>query len=130
MAKFYRDVALATDKEIGHVDGSGRVYGEQLGPDEFIGWLNYEEGEVYDAEDELIGWVEDDGTVVAAFENEEVGVGYVTAEGHLYLYGEDDADIYVGKVGEMEDIVEGAAALLFFFDDEADEPDGLEGLDG
>jgi hypothetical protein len=130
MAKFYRDVVLSPEKEIGHVDGSGRIYAERLGPDEFIGWINYDEGEVYNADDELMGWIEDDGTVVAAYEDEEVSIGYVTEEGQLYMYGDEEDDLYVGKVGEMEDMVEGAAALLFFFDEEVDEPDGLEGLDG
>jgi hypothetical protein len=130
MARFFRDVILADEKEIGHVDGTGRVYAEQLGPDDFIGWIDYDGGEVYDAGDELVGRVDEAGVVSALYGEAAARIGFVTGEGHLYLYGEDEADLYVGKVADMEALVEGAAALLFFFDEEAGEPDGMEGLDG
>ncbi|MCI0576037.1 MAG: hypothetical protein L0332_02790 [Chloroflexi bacterium] len=119
MTKIYRDIALAPDEQIGRIE-DGKIYDTEIEPEEYIGWINYEEGEVFNEGDELMGWVEENGEVVASYEDEEegIGIGYVTDEGELYVYAEEeDDDIYVGKVTDMKDAVEGAAALLFFFDE-------------
>lgn len=117
MVEICEHVHLMPDKPIGRIDQDGKVFVRSLGLDEFIGWIDYEEGDVYDREDVFLGWVEDDGGVVARYDEEDVDLGYVTDEGELYLYDDED-EIYVGKVAGMEDTVEGAAALLLFFDEE------------
>jgi hypothetical protein len=120
--KIYRDVAFAPDEQIGYIDNDGRIYAFTEGqPDQYIGYIDYEEGEVLTSDDELMGYITDEAEVIASYEDEDVNIGYVGENGGLYLYGDDEEDLYVGKVDEMEDSTEGAAALLFFFDDEEGE---------
>jgi hypothetical protein len=120
--KIYRDVAFAPDEQIGYIDSDGRIYAFSEGqPDQYIGYIDYEEGEVLTSDDELMGYITDEAEVIASYEDEDVNIGYVGENGSLYLYGDDEEDLYVGKVDEMEDSAEGAAALLFFFDDEEGE---------
>jgi hypothetical protein len=128
--KIYRDVAFAPDEQIGYIDADGRIYALQAGqPDQYIGYLDYEEGEVLTSDDELMGYITEEAEVIASYEDEDINIGYVGENGGLYLYGEDEEDLYVGKVDEMEDSAEGAAALLFFFDEDGeiieDEEEGL-----
>lgn len=114
--KIYQDVPMLPDKLIGRIDENGKVYQIKDGKDEYIGWLDYEAGEVYDEGDELMGWVEDDGVIIAQYEDEEEDLGYVTEEGEVYGYDESEEDLYLGKVTDMQDATEGAAAMLLFFD--------------
>jgi len=108
---------------IGRIDDEGNVY-EVEGEEEIcLGWINFDEGDVFDAEDELIGWVEDDGKVVAVDEeaDEEIEIGYVNDQGELYAYEGEDEEALVGQLKNMQDLAEGAAALLFFLDIEEEE---------
>jgi hypothetical protein len=117
MAEIYKCIHLNSDKHVGSIDQEGKIFARQPGLEEYIGWIDYEDGEVYNREDIFLGWVEDDGGVVAHYDEEDIDLGYVTDGGELYLYDDED-EIYVGKVVDMEDSVEGAAALLLFFDEE------------
>ena len=100
---------------LGRVDDKGKVYEIKGDLEAYIGWIDYEAGEVYDEEDELMGWIEDDGVIIATYEDEEEELGYVTEEGEVFGYDENDEDLYLGKVVEMQDATEGAAAMLLFY---------------
>lgn len=133
MAKIYENVVMAPDKLVGRIDADGKIYAyESDSKEEYIGWIDYEEGEVYNVDDELIGYIEEDGEIVAVYDDDdEESLGFVEEDGSLYLYplveeDEDEEEIegepsLVGKITEMEDATEGAAALLFFFDDSLEE---------
>jgi len=111
-------IEMIQENLIGRIDDLGNVY-EVEGEEEIcLGWINFDEGDVFDAEDELIGWVEDDGTVVAINEeaDEEIEIGYVNDQGELYAYEGEDEKALVGQLKNMQDYAEGAAALLFFLD--------------
>ena len=111
-------VEITPENLIGRIDDEGNVY-EVEGDEEIcLGWINFDEGDVFDVEDVLIGWVEDDGTVVAVDEeeDEEIEVGYVNEKGELYCYEGEDQEALVGQLENMQDYAEGAAALLFFLD--------------
>jgi hypothetical protein len=111
-------IDLTPENLIGRVDDEGNVY-EVEGDEEIcLGWIDFEQGDVFDAEDVLIGWVEDDGTVVAVDEeaDEEIEVGYVNDQGALYAYEGEESEALVGQLQNMQDFAEGAAALLFFLD--------------
>jgi hypothetical protein len=114
--KIYRDVPMLPDKLIGRIDDEGKVHNVGSGEDEFIGWIDYEEGEVYDADDELMGWLEEDGLIIGHYDDDDEDIGYVTEDGEVYGYDDDGEDVYLGKVVIMEDATEGAAAMLLFFD--------------
>jgi hypothetical protein len=90
-----------------------------VAPDELCGLIDAE-GDVYDEKNCLIGWAEDDGTIIAYYveTEEEIEVGYVTEDGEIYYYDEDEKDQYFGRLKKLQSFVEGAAALLFFLDRE------------
>ncbi len=119
MAKIFEEIPMLPEKMIGTIDEDGRIYARfEEEKDEYLGWIDYEEGDIYDSEDGLMGWIEEDGEVVASYEEDDFAIGRVADDGKLYLYGEEEeGDIFVGKIAEMEDPAEGAAALLFFFDE-------------
>ncbi len=116
-------IDLTPKNLIGRIDDEGNVY-EVEGDEEIcLGWINFEHGDVFDVEDVLIGWVEDDGMVVAVDEeeDEEIEVGYVNDQGALYAYAGENEEILVGQLKEMQDLAEGAAALLFFLNIEEED---------
>jgi hypothetical protein len=82
--------------------------------------VDYEKGDVYDEKDALIGWAEDDGTIIAYYAEteEELEVGYITEDGEIYYYDEDEKELYYGRIRNWEYWAEGAAALLLFMDRE------------
>ena len=111
-------IGLTPENLIGRIDDEGNVY-EVEGDEEIcLGWINFEQGDVFDDEDVLIGWVEDDGTVVAVDEEEdqEIEIGFVDDQGALYAYEGEDEKTLIGQLKDMQDLAEGAAALLFFLD--------------
>ena len=99
---------------------TGKVYAiDENKKDKYLGWVDYESGEVFDEDNDLMGWVEDDGEVIGYYEDGEADLGYVTEDGEIYAYTDDEeVEVYLGKVREMQDIVEAAAAMLFFFEGE------------
>ncbi len=126
MPKIYRDVPPGSHDLIGWIDpDDGSIYDSTSGRDRYLGEVDYDEGEVYDDTEEFMGWVEDDGRVFASYPGEPGGedveecLGYVDEDGRLFVYADDEEEeeLYVGYVTEMTDEVEGAAALLFFFDE-------------
>lgn len=119
--KILADTTEAPDQVIGRIDEEGKLYAAlEDGGEEHIGRIDYEEGDVYDTEDYLIGWAEDDGTVMVYYEeeDEEEEIGYVTEEGELFFYEGEDEEVYFGKLTGMRHYADGAAALLFFLEEE------------
>ena len=111
-------IEMTPENLIGRIDDEGNVY-EVEGDEEIcLGWIDFEQGDVFDVEDILIVWVEDDGTAVAVDEeaDEEIEIGYVNDQGALFAYQGDDEETLVGQLQNMQDLAEGAAALLFFLD--------------
>lgn len=128
MATIYEHIRLATDTKLGHINEDGDIYGilEDTGEQEYIGRVDYEEGVVYllDEDSEIaMGWVDDESQIVASFEDEDLVIGYVKENGDLYYYIDEDDAQYVGRVADMTDPVEGAAAMLIFFEFEEEEED-------
>ncbi|MBU0491348.1 MAG: hypothetical protein KKA73_19370 [Chloroflexi bacterium] len=118
MPTIYRVIPAAPDEVVGWIDQEdGSIYdGAPGGEERYLGQIDYEEGEIYDDAEEFMGWVEDDGQVIASYDDEiEENLGHVDPDGKLYVY-DGEGEIQVGQVEDMTDIVEGAAALLFFFD--------------
>jgi hypothetical protein len=113
--KIYRDKALAPDKYVGRIDARGKVLEVELGEDDYLGWIDYNEGDIYDSLDAIIGWVEKDGEVIRLVEDQEEEIGFVTDDGELYWYSRNEEE-YFGKLKDMQDFSEGAAALLFFLE--------------
>jgi hypothetical protein len=113
--EIYREVPLSPDKLIGRIDDEAKVY-DVTAEEKMIGWIDYEEGDVYDAENELLGWVESDGAIIRYMDEEEEDIGFVTEDGEVYGYDEGGDNLYLGRVKEMRDAVEGAVAMLLFFD--------------
>ncbi len=118
MAKIYEHVALAPDTLIGRIDEDGRIYYEdEAGQSEYIGWIDYASGKVYDEDDIYMGWVEANGAIYGSYEEGEERIGDVADDGKLYLIDEENQEEYVGQVTEMKHKADGAAAVLFFFDE-------------
>mgnify|MGYP007078645226 CR=1 FL=1 len=69
----------------------------------------------------MVGWIDEDANIIASFENGDVVIGYVKENGDLHYYIDENDAPYVGKVSDMRDPVEGAAALLIFFEFEDDD---------
>ena len=115
-------VEIIPQNMFGRIDDQGNVYEVEGQEETCLGWINFDDGDVFDDEDELIGWVEDDGTVVSLDDkgDEEIEIGYVNEKGELYCYTGEDEEALVGQLKNMQDYTEGAAALLFFlsFDEE------------
>lgn len=113
-----RRIEMIPENRIGRIDDEGNVY--EVGGEEeiYLGWIDFETGDVFDNEDDLVGWVEEDGKVIAISEDgeEEFEIGYVTEAGELYCYRGGDQEALVGQLKNMQGLAEGAAALLFFLD--------------
>ncbi|MBN2548642.1 MAG: hypothetical protein JXB15_05775 [Anaerolineales bacterium] len=118
--QIYRDVPGKDGQLIGRIAEDGKVYNLEEEPESYVGYVDYEEGEVYDEDDGLMGWIEDDGAIVGSYEDDDEEIGYVTEEGEVFGYDENGDDLYLGRVTEMRDSTEGAAAMLLFFDIEED----------
>jgi hypothetical protein len=121
MADIYLDIPLLPDEKIGYINKEGRVYAYlEDGQEEYLGWVDLSERMIY-AEEEgdvfEMGRIEENGDVFATYEDGEERLGYVDDEGKLYAYT-DEGDEYLGQVTEMTDAIEGAAAMLFFFEEE------------
>lgn len=123
--QIYVDKDLSPDNLIARIDSEGKMYAIDAEGEEYLGWIDYEKGDVYDSEDYLLGWAEEDGAVVFYIEedDEDEEIGYVTEDGQLYYFAEpgDTEAAYFGKVAGMHDFAEGAAALLFFLAEEEEE---------
>jgi hypothetical protein len=117
MAKIYENVGLAPDPLIGHIDDEGKIYYENEGQSEYIGRIDYQDGKVYDQDDDYMGWVEENGEIYGSYEDGDLCLGYVADDGKLYVYDEDEEEIQVGQVTEMKHKADGAAAVFFFFDE-------------
>ena len=120
VVRIFVDKPIAPDELCGQIDAQGEVYTIGTAGEEYLGWIDYEEGDVYDEADILIGWAEDDGTIIAYYQDteEELEIGFVTEEGELSYYDEEGEAIYFGRLRNQQKYVEGAAALLLFIDRE------------
>lgn len=120
LVKIFIDKPNAPDELSGRIDAEGQIFTTGSGGRKYLGWVDYEEGDVYDDQDCLIGWAEDDGTIIAYYQEteEELEVGYITEDGEIFYYDEDEKELYFGRLRNWEYFVEGAAALLLFLDRE------------
>jgi hypothetical protein len=120
MVKIFIDKPISPDELCGQIDAQGQIFTSGSGKREYLGWIDYEEGDVYNEANCLVGWAEDDGTIIAYYQEseEELEVGYVTDDGEVYYYDEDEKELYFGRLKKLHSFVEGAAALLFFLDRE------------
>jgi hypothetical protein len=121
--KIYADLPEEQNILVARVDEEGKLYAIDGEKEEYIGWIDYQEGDVYDSEDFLLGWAEDDGSVLIYYEDEdeEEEIGYVTEEGEIFFYQGEDEEVFFGKLANMKSYADGAAALLFFLEEEEEE---------
>jgi len=104
---------LAAGEVVGWIDSHGMVYaGEPDLPSEPVGRIDYLEGDIYNARDELIGWIEDEGAIIAVCNEEDEQVGFVSEDGEVFGYNPDGEEICLGIIPDLDDSVQGAAALL------------------
>jgi hypothetical protein len=121
VVKFFIDKPISPDELSGYIDPEGQIFTSGSGSEEYLGWIDYDEGDVYDETDSLVGWVEDNGAIIAYYSDteEELEIGYVTQAGELFCYDQDEKELYFGRLRNMQNAVEAAAALLLFLDREA-----------
>jgi len=122
VVKIFIDKPIAPDELSGQIDAEGQIYTTGSGNEEYLGWVDYEENDVYDEDDCLIGWAEETGAIIAYYQEteEELEVGYVAKTGEIYYYDEDEKEVYFGRLRNLNSFVDGAAALLCFLDREDD----------
>lgn len=126
MATIFEHIRLGRDSKLGFINEDGGIYGfrEDTDEEEYVGRVDYDEGVVYllDEDSEVaLGWIDDNNNIVASFEDEDIEIGYVKENGDLYYYIDENDAEYIGRVEDMSDPAEGAAALLVFFEFEEDE---------
>jgi hypothetical protein len=116
VVKIFIDKPISPDELSGKIDTEGLVFSAR--GRKYLGWIDYEKGDVYDAQDLLIGWAEDNGAIVAYYKekDEELEVGYIIEDGDIFYYDEDEKELYFGRIKNWEYYAEGAAALLLFMD--------------
>ena len=54
--KIYIDKPFAPDELSGQIDVEGLVFIAGSGKEEYLGWIDYEDGDVYNVADTLIGY--------------------------------------------------------------------------
>jgi hypothetical protein len=118
LVKIFIEKPIAPDELCGNINPEGLVYCTSSDGQKYLGWVDYEKGDVYDAQDRLIGWADDAGAIVAYYQetDEELEVGYITDDGEIFYYDEDEKEIYFGRLRKWEYYAEGAATLLLFMD--------------
>lgn len=121
MATIYEHVSLSPDTKLGRINEDGEIFGflEDSGEEEYIGRVDYDEGTVclLDEDTEIVlGWIDENAHIIASFEDGDVEIGYVSDNGDLHYYIDENDAPRVGRVTDMKDPVEGAAALLIFFE--------------
>lgn len=128
MATIFEFIDENQTGKLGTIDEDGDIYGvlEDSGEQEYVGHVDYDEGVVYlnDGDEEVgLGWVDEEGRVIASFEDENVELGYVAENGDLFFFADEENSIRVGNVTDMRHPVEGAAAMLIFFEFEEEDED-------
>lgn len=125
MAQIYQHIPRARDQHVGSVDsGSGRVTAARFGPDQVIGRVDYASSEVFESRfgpDRRIGRATEDGKLYLSRLGPDEYIGRVEPDGKVYGHRRLAPDEYLGRVDGLQHPVEGAAALLFFFDQGADD---------
>ena len=111
----YQDTPSMSDELVGRIDEAGKVYNVTAGRDHYVGWIDYEESEVYSLDNELLGWVEGEEDIVSCLSEENNEVGFVNLNGEVFGFNDDGEDVFLGRISEMQDAVEGAAAFLLLF---------------
>lgn len=116
--KVYLQKNFAPDKMLGTVNEKGDVYREDLGFNDRIGHVDFNNGKVYRrrnaAPDVLLGHVDvDNGEIhLEVPMRPDKYVGSVTTKGHLHLHLAGQPDVKIGSVKKMESLVQGGAAFL------------------
>jgi len=124
MGTIYQHVSGGGEQVIGRVDSeNGSVYSARFGAEKYVGRVDYAQGYVYShrgGPDKNIGWVDvENGKIYDSQFGDDHYMGQVDADGKLYQHVPLLPDIELGYVDDLHNVVEGAAALLLLFADEA-----------
>lgn len=111
---------------IGRIDKRGSVYAVETEDEILIGTVDYDSNQVFDEEGELLGFLDNDREVISVYEDEDgINLGTIAENGEIMVFvmNEDEKleDYPVGIVEDMRKPVDGAAAMIFFFDMDEDE---------
>jgi len=114
-ALIYRDLGGTAENLAGRIDRQGKVYGLIQGEDKYCGWIDYEEGDIYNSDNEVLGWIEAEGEIICSTKDGEEAVGYVDVDGEVFAF-KDEIEIHLGRVADMQDSAEAAAAMLLLLE--------------
>lgn len=99
---------------VGWIAPDGAVFaGDVDQPGRVVGRIDYEEGDIFDLNETLTGWVEEEGAIIRQFSDaEDEQIGYVNEAGEVFGYTDEGEEICLGVIPDLKDAAEGAAALL------------------
>ena len=117
MSKVYLHKRAATDKLLGRVEASGRVYRSYPGPDDKVGRVDCDTGRVFAQRlgpDEYIGRVDlNSGKVYRHIPGgPDEYLGRVNENGRMDYHLPSQADEYIGRIGTDATLAEAGAAFL------------------
>lgn len=116
MSKVYLAVPGALDRLLGHVDEAGRISRSQAGPDQAVGYVNLETGNVYERRfgpDNKVGRVDlSSGDVYATRPGPDDYVGRVREDGRMYRHRDMAVDSYVGVADPFQSFAHSGGAML------------------
>lgn len=123
MSQVFGEIGPGEEALIGRFDDNGRLYVLVEEFEELIGTTDYRSGKVYDLDGDLFGWIDDEGYVIVNDGgDDELVIGAVDENGGLFIFVTEDGDReQIGRVADMKHPAEGAAALLFFIEDDEEE---------
>ena len=126
MIQIYKHRPGQRDEYVGRVDpDNGRIYSERFGPDQYIGRVDYNESQVYahrPGPDNYLGRVDKNGHIFAHQFGPDTYVARIEADGKLYRHIPRGRDTYLGRLENMQHLVEGAAAFFLFFNEPIETP--------
>jgi hypothetical protein len=116
VSKVYLAVSNAPDTLLGRVEDDGRVYLNQMGPDDLVGHVDLNSGDIYAQRfgpDKHIGHVDlSSGRVYLTRLGPDVHAGQVSEDGRMYVSQSLAPDAYVGNVDHLRSHAHTAAALV------------------
>jgi hypothetical protein len=116
MSNVYLAVSNAPDTLLGRVEDDGRVYLNQMGPDDLVGHVDLNLGDIYAQRfgpDKKIGHVDlRTGRVYLTRLGPDAHAGQVGEDGRMYVSRSLAPDTYVGNVDHFRSHAHTAAALV------------------
>jgi hypothetical protein len=116
MSKVYLAVSNAPDTLLGRVENDGRVYLDQMGPDDLVGHVDLNSGDIYAQRfgpDKKIGHVDlSSGKVTTSRFGPDAHIAQVGENGRMYVHRAVATDTYIGNVDPFMSHAHTAAALL------------------